>query len=152
MKILLDRNYKYPTYTIGEVYVDGDFYCYSLEDTDRGLHVDMPARYFKERKIYGETAIPCGTYEIVIDWSVKFKKYMPRVMWRNQDGKLVEVPGFSGIRIHQGNTAKDTLGCILFGDWEGGASLVRSKPFTENLCDRIQKARNKKEKVVLEIH
>ncbi len=100
MKILIDRNYKYPKYTVGEVYVNGTFFCYSMEDIDRGLHTDMPMRYFKERKVYGETAIPCGVYEVIIDWSPKFKKYMPHVMWRNADGKLVEVPGFSGIRLH----------------------------------------------------
>ena len=152
MKILIDRNYKYPKYTIGEVYVNGNFYCYSLEDTDRGLHVDMPMRYFKERKVYGETAVPCGVYEVIIDWSPKFKKYMPHVMYRNADGKLVEVPGFSGIRIHSLATSKDTLGCIGFGDWNGGDRLINSRAITANLVDRIQKARNEKEKVVLEIH
>ena len=100
MKIIIDRVYKYPKYTVGEVYVNGNFYCYSMEDTDRGLHVDMPMRYMRERKIYGETAIPCGTYEVIIDYSPKFKKYMPHVLFRNDEDKLVEVPCFSGIRIH----------------------------------------------------
>lgn len=152
MKILIDRNYKYPKYTVGEVYVNGTFYCYSLEDTDRGLHVDMPMRYFKERKVYGETAIPCGVYEIIIDWSPKFKKYMPHVMWRNADGKLVEVPGFSGIRLHSGANSSNTLGCIMFGRWEGGDRLIASPAITSNLVGKIEKARNEKETVILEIH
>lgn len=152
MKIIIDRVYKYPKYTVGEVYVNGNFYCYSMEDTDRGLHVDMPMRYLRERKVYGETAIPCGTYEVIIDYSPKFKKYMPHVLFRNDEDKLVEVPCFSGIRIHCGNTDKDTLGCLMFGDWQGAATLVKSKPITSNLIDAIQKARNKKEKVILEIH
>lgn len=152
MKILIDRNYKYPKYTVGEVYVNGNFYCYSMEDTDRGLRVDMPMRYLKERKVYGATAIPCGSYEVIIDWSPKFKMYLPHVMYRNGEGKLVEVPGFSGIRLHAGNTAEDTLGCIMFGDWRGSASLVKSKPYTNNLIDMIRNARSGKEKVILEIH
>lgn len=152
MKILIDRNYKYPKYTVGEVYVNGTFYCYSMEDIDRGLHTDMPMRYFKERKVYGETAIPCGTYEVIIDWSPKFKRYMPHVMWRNADGKLVEVPGFSGIRLHPLNTAEDSLGCIGFGDWKGSNRIVNSKTMTSIITDKIQAARNEKETVILEIH
>ena len=152
MKIILNRLWKYPSYTISRVDVNGTFFCYALEDTDRGLHVDMPKRYFDDIKVLGETAIPTGTYEVIIDFSKKFQKWMPHVLWRNKNDKLVEVPGFSGIRIHKGNTAKDTMGCILIGDWEGGSCLVRSKPYTDNLYDKIWKARNKNEKVVLEIH
>lgn len=151
MKIIIDRVYKYPKYTVGEVYVNGNFYCYSMEDTDRGLHVDMPMRYLRERKVYGETAIPCGTYEVIIDYSPKFKRYMPHVMYRNEEDKLVEVPSFSGIRLHPLNTAEDSLGCIGFGDWQGSNRIVNSKAYTAMLTDKIQKARNKKEKVILEI-
>ena len=151
MKIIIDRVYKYPKYTIGEVYVNGDFYCYSLEDVDRGLHTELPMRYFKERKVYGETAIPRGIYEVVIDWSVKFKKYMPHVLWRNADGKLVEVPGFSGIRLHSLASSKDTLGCIGFGDWKGGDRLYGSPAITSNLVDKINNAWKAKDKIILEV-
>ena len=152
MKIIIDRVYKYPKYTVGEVWVNGDFFAYSMEDVDRGLHVDMPMRYMRERKVYGETAIPCGSYEVIVDYSPKFKKYMPHVMYRTDEDKLVEVPCFSGIRLHPFNTAEESLGCIGFGDWQGTNRIVNSKSYTAMLTDKIQKARNKKEKVVLEIH
>lgn len=152
MKIIIDRVYKYPKYTVGEVWVNGDFFAYSMEDVDRGLHVDMPARYMRERKVYGETAIPCGSYEVIIDYSPKFKKYLPHVMFRNDEDKLVEVPCFSGIRLHPFNTAEESLGCIAFGDWKGVSRIVNAKAKTNELTDMIQKARNKKDKVILEIH
>lgn len=151
MKIIIDRVYKYPKYTVGEAYVNGDFYCYSLEDVDRGLHVDMPKRYFDDIKVLGETAIPTGTYEVIIDFSKKFQKWMPHVMWRNKNDKLVEVPGFSGIRLHSLASSKDTLGCIGFGDWKGGDRLYGSPAITSNLVDKINKAWKEKEKIILEV-
>lgn len=151
MKILLDRNYKYPKFTVSDVYIDGNFYSYAMEDVDRGLFVNMPIRYLKERKVYGETAIPHGEYEVVVDWSPHFKKYMPHVKWRNADGVLTEVPGFSGIRIHSLNTAEQSQGCIGFGDWNGGNRIINSKQITANLTEKIGNAVKKGEKVTLEI-
>ena len=81
--------------TIGELHIDGDKFCSTLEDTCR-----------KGPKIAGKTAIPMGRYQVIIDYSERFKKEMPH---------LLDVPGFEGIRIHSGNTSEDTLGCILLG-------------------------------------
>jgi len=94
------------TYTIGKLYIDGKWFCDTIEDRDRGLYDSMDDDEIKARKVYGETAIPYGEYMIKITYSPKYKKMMP----------LIEnVKGFSGIRIHSGNTAKDSLGCILVG-------------------------------------
>lgn len=106
MEAVLERAWKRDTYTIGRVFIDGKWFSESLEDPDRGLTQDMPLEEIKRRKVYGETAIPTGTYTVKMTWSPKYKRMMPEVL---------NVPGFSGIRIHSGNTEKDSLGCILLG-------------------------------------
>ena len=82
--------------TLGALFIDGHWQCHTLEDVIR------PAG----EKVYGETAIPAGRYKLILSMSNRFKKIMPEV---------VAVPGFAGIRIHAGNTAKDTEGCLLLG-------------------------------------
>lgn len=94
------------TYTIGKLYIDGVYFCDTIEDKDRGLDDSMEESTIKSRKVYGETAIPLGTYKVEITYSPKFKKNLPL---------LIGVKGFEGIRIHSGNTAKDSLGCIIVG-------------------------------------
>lgn len=107
MEVELYRKYKKETYTIGEVYIDGEFFCHSIEDIDRGLYQYMNAGEISKLKVYGETAIPYGSYKVTITYSPKYKRNMPQVM---------NVVGFSGIRIHSGNSEKDSLGCILLGN------------------------------------
>ena len=94
------------TYTIGKLYIDGVYFCDTIEDKDRGLDDSMEESTIKSKKVYGETAIPLGTYKVEITYSPKFKKNLPL---------LIGVKGFEGIRIHSGNTAKDSLGCIIVG-------------------------------------
>ena len=84
MKLLLKRLHKTQNSTIGELYVDGKFECYTLEDVER------------KEKIYAKTAIPKGTYQVIINMSNRFKKLMPL---------LLNVPNFEGVRIHTGNYA-----------------------------------------------
>lgn len=106
MIITLRRIAMKDTYTIGKLYIDGVYFCDTVEDKDRGLDDSMEESTIKSRKVYGETAIPLGTYKIEITYSPKFKKNLPL---------LYNVKGFEGIRIHSGNTAKDSLGCIIVG-------------------------------------
>ena len=82
--------------TIGDLYVDSRYFCHTLEDVVRGDGIKIP----------GETAIPYGRYKVIIDFSNRFQRDMPHVL---------DVPMFQGIRIHSGNTDKNTEGCILLG-------------------------------------
>jgi len=98
-----------PAATIGDLKVAGDQYCYTLEDQVRDLKEDGSG------KVYGETAIPTGRYKVIIDFSQRFQKNMLHIL---------DVPWFTGIRIHSGNKAEDTLGCVLVGDHVDGASRI----------------------------
>lgn len=106
--------------TFGSLYVDDTFECYTLEDVVR------------KDKVYGETAIPAGTYKVIVTWSPRFKRQLPL---------LIGVPGFDGIRIHPGNTYKDTEGCILVGVEKQGEALLRSREAFTKLYDKIVKAK-----------
>lgn len=106
MEILVERKYKKENYTIGKLYINGEYFCDTLEDKDRGLNQDMALAELQELKEYGKTAIPTGRYKIEITWSNLFKKMLPI---------LIDVPAYRYIRIHSGNTHKDTEGCILLG-------------------------------------
>ena len=96
MNIIIKRIFKGPDYTIGRLSIDGKYFCDTLEDTVRKPGVKIP----------GKTALPAGKYKIELTESLRFKKLMPR---------LKDVPGFTGVLIHPGNTAQDTEGCILVG-------------------------------------
>jgi hypothetical protein len=106
MELKLVRVFKSPMYTIGRLYVDGVFECDTLEDTVRDLNKDGDLNDAGESKVFGETAIPYGTYKVIINYSNRFKRDLPR---------LLNVKEFDGVLIHPGNTAVDTHGCILVG-------------------------------------
>lgn len=107
MEILVKRNPTNGKSTIGKLSIVGSsFHCLTLEDADRGLKKTDSLEYIHTIKQQNITAIPTGRYQVIIDMSVRFKKLMPL---------LVGVPGFAGIRIHSGNTAADTDGCLLLG-------------------------------------
>lgn len=106
MKLLLKRIYTNDIYTIGHLYVDGVYLCDVIEDTDRGLDDSMTEEEIRTKKVYCETAIPTGEYRVILTWSMKFKRLMPR---------LLNVKGFDGILIHSGNTEKSSCGCLIVG-------------------------------------
>lgn len=118
MQVTLWRKYRKPGYTIGRLYIDGVFFCNTLEDTDRGLAQYMSVGEIANIKIKGATAIPSGAYKVQRTYSPKYKRLMPQVM---------NVKGFVGIRIHSGNTAADTEGCILLGDNTAVGRLTNSR-------------------------
>ena len=115
--IEVTRKWKKPTYTISKWNVDGKWFCDGIEDRDRGLSNHMSEATIKSIKVKGETAIPTGKYEIRMTPSYTFA-HKPKKPYAWCDAVLPEivgVKGFSGIRIHAGNTAKDSLGCLLPG-------------------------------------
>lgn len=124
MELTLKRIAKKDTYTIGKLYVDGEYFCDTLEDKDRGLTSDMSLKDIKKIKVYGQTAIPSGRYRVTMNMSSRFKKVMPL---------LLNVPGFDGIRIHSGNTAADTQGCILLGQNKVVGKVINSRIYTDKL-------------------
>lgn len=142
MEILIKRIAKKNSYTIGQFYVDNKKICDTIEDKDRGLTNDMSVEQIKKSKVYGETAIPTGTYSVTYTYSTRFKKYMPLIN---------NVKGFDGIRIHSGNTAKDTLGCIIVGDNKVVGKVINSRAQCDKVYKLIKSALDKGEKVTLTI-
>lgn len=141
MKILVDRRWKKENYTIGIIYVNGNRFSNSLEPTDRGLISSMSLDEIKKRKIYGKTAVPTGTYKVIMSYSNKFKKYLPEVL---------DIKGFAGVRFHSGNTEKDTLACCLPGQNTQKGMVTNSRYYTDTLCSMIDAALKKKEEVTVE--
>lgn len=136
MKLTLKRDLKTEFYTAGELSVDGTFLCWTLEDAVRTLGPKC------EGKVPARTAIPAGTYEVAITFSNRFKKLLPLLM---------NVPCFEGIRIHSGNTADDSEGCILVGlEKSASGAVFKSRAAFDLLMSKI-KSVNKKEKVFIEI-
>ena len=124
-----------PTHTHGKLFVNNEFYCYTLEDTDRKLEEGGI-------KIPHETAIPLGTYNVLINMSPRFKKRLPLVN---------NVPGFSGIRIHPGNSANDSSGCILVGDKRENDKILNSVVTFNKLLELLEKTVASKESISLTI-
>lgn len=116
MKLKLDRKYKLPEYTIGKLYIDGEYFCDTLEDTDRGLSSDMPFQEIIKRKIQGKTAIPTGDYKVNMNTvSPRFKDRTWAKLYGGKLPRLIDTVGFEGVLIHVGNSASDTTGCVLVG-------------------------------------
>lgn len=116
MRLTLKRLYKLKDYTIGRLYVDGVYFCDTLEDTDRGLTSSMTPWEISCRKVKGKTAIPTGTYFVDMKTvSPKFKLRKWAKPYGGRVPRLQGVRGFDGILIHPGNTSADTDGCILVG-------------------------------------
>lgn len=124
MKLELIRKWLTEKSTIGSLYIDGEFECYVLEDRYR----PPPAA-----KIYGKTAIPCGMYEVRITWSPRFKRPLPL---------LIGVPGFEGVRIHPGNDADDTEGCLLPGLRRMTDMVLESRAAFAGLFEKMNAAQH----------
>ena len=122
MLLQLEREPSTKKSTSGRLFVDGKFFCYTLEDVIRDV------------KVYGETAIPAGEYEVRLSPSPRFQKVLPEVL---------EVPNFVGIRIHAGNTAEDSHGCILVGSEQQKDKVLGSRVALEKLMAILEKATEK---------
>lgn len=139
MKIEVKRIAKRSTYTIGKMYIDGNYFCDTLEDVDRGINQKDSLDTIKKIKVAGATAIPAGTYKVIVNMSPKFQRNLPR---------LIDVPGFEGILIHRGNTDKDTAGCILVGENKVVGKVINSTVYEKKLVNILQ---NTKEDITITI-
>ena len=128
IKLRLKRIYKGLKYTIGKLFIDDEYFCDTIEDTDRGLKSSMSVEYIKKKKVYAKTAIPTGTYKIEMTYSNKFKRILPL---------LVDVKGFSGIRIHRGNTEIDSSGCIIVGENKVKGKVINSTRYEIALVNKL---------------
>ncbi len=141
MKLKLERKYLGDKYTIGKLYVDNTYFSDTLEDKVRDLNKN--GKFDNgESKIYGETAIPYGTYDIIVNYSPKFKRDLPR---------LLNVPSFDGILIHRGNTPEDSSGCILVGENKVKGKVINSTPYEEKLVKMMKDSIAKGEQITIEI-
>lgn len=140
MTIEVKRLWKKDKYTIGKLYVDGEYLCDTLEDKDRGLRQSMLKGEIIRLKIPNETAIPSGTYKVRLDtYSPRFGA-MPFYQ-QTCNGKLprlVDVPGYDGVLIHVGATAANTSGCILVGRNTAVGMLTDGKEAFVKLMDRLK--------------
>ena len=142
MELYLKRETFTEQSTIGKLSIDGQFECFILEDKDRGLNDKMSIAEIEAHKVFGKTCIPYGRYEIDWTMSARFKKMMPI---------LLKTPGYSGVRIHTGNTDKDTLGCLLPGKKRADNMVTESTAATNLLYSKIQTAKSRGEKVFITI-
>ena len=143
LELLLDRKYRKETYTIGNLYVDGEWFCNALEDKDRGLSQTMTLEEINKIKVYGETAIPTGRYEVRMN--IVSPKYNGVKWYKDNFGgrmpRLESVKGFSGILIHSGNTALDSNGCILVGLNKAKGKVLDSRATFQKLWKVLEQAR-----------
>ena len=152
MNILLDRKWKANEYTIGKLYINGVEFSDTLEDKDRGLKDSMSLNEITSKKVYGQTAIPTGTYEILMTYSSKFANRVWGKKYKGKVPQLINVKGYGGVRIHPLNTAKDTLGCIGVGKNTSKGMIVNSTAYYYKLLDEyILPAIMKNEKVLITI-
>lgn len=135
MQLKLNRIFKTNTFTIGELYINEKYVTDTLEDRVR----------LEGEKVYGKTAIPEGTYEMVLSYSPRFKKILPEIL---------NVPNFTGIRIHCGNSSADSSGCILVGTWDGEKEdwISDSKIAFNKLMSLLEEATNNKEKITITVN
>ena len=136
MKLLLKRKFKGEKYTIGDLYIDGTFFCHIIEDKVRNLPVtcsNTPKGLVCtcKEKVYAETAIPSGTYKVTMEYSLRFKRVLPYIH---------NVPHFLGILIHSGNDEKDTAGCLIVGHNTVKGKVHQSKVTLEKLIGILNKA------------
>lgn len=141
MRLTLKRIANKKDYCIGKLYINGKYFCDTLEDVDRGLDDSMTEEEIRELKIKGQTAIPVGIYTVLMTYSPKYQKIMPLIN---------NVKGYSGIRIHSGNSAKDTEGCLLVGKNTVVGRLTDSRITFNALFKKLQQKGSNK--ITIEIY
>lgn len=152
MNLLLERKYCKEKYTVGKLFINGVFFSNTLEDKVRDLNKN--GKFDNgEYKVYAETAIPYGEYEITLDVvSPKFSKYQfYKEVCNGKLPRLLNVPNFEGVLIHCGSNANNSAGCILVGNNTIKGGLTNSKETFKKLYSMLDKANKNKEKLVIKI-
>lgn len=153
MRLVLERKWRKQTYTIGNLYIDGTWFCNTCEDKDRGLKQTDMLWTIRRKKVANETAIPTGTYTVTMD--VVSPKYSKVEWYRRLCGgkmpRILNVPGFDGILIHVGNTALDSSGCILVGRNTKNGMVTSSRDTFSALYAKLKAAHDRGEKITIEI-
>ena len=142
MRVKLKRIAFKDEYTIGKVYINDRYFCDALEDKDRGLYDWQSVEYILEKKIKHKTAIPYGMYKLLWSYSPKYKRMMPEIMG---------VKGFSGIRVHSGNTAEHSSGCVLLGYNKKVGMVLDSRKVCKKFDDIVEGYYKKGEPMTFEI-
>ena len=143
MEIELKRIAKRDTYTIGKLYIDGKYFCDTIEDKDRGLNQKLPLDVNKSKKKPNETAIPYGRYKITLN--VKSPRFSQKQAYAFCNGylpRLIDVPAFDGVLIHIGNTAKDSSGCILVGENKVVGKVINSSQTFRKLYEKLKSSKD----------
>jgi hypothetical protein len=130
MKIKVVRQVFTDKSTIGSLYVNDVFFCYTLEDKDRGLDQSQSLIMIQAKKLFGITAIPYGKYPLIVNKSPKFGRLLPR---------LQGIKGFDGVLIHRGNSAEHSHGCILVGYKKGVDCIMESTKAEADLITILQR-------------
>ena len=153
MNIIVERAWKKDTYTIGKLIIEGKRICETIEDKDRGLTDKMSVDEIKKKKVYGETAIPAGTY--TISMTVISPKFKSRAWAKKYGGivpRILNVKGFDGVLLHPMNTAKDSYGCIGMGRNTAVGKVTNSTYWFYYIMDNyLIPAKNRKETIQLTI-
>ena len=142
MEIQVNRIARKDGYTIGRMSLNGEYFCDTLEDTDRGLNSSMQESEILAKKIKAQTAIPTGKYDVILTFSPRFKRVLPL---------LLSVKGYEGIRIHAGNTTEDTEGCLLVGENKAKGQVLNSRGTLEKLMSVLLECEKRKEKISITI-
>ena len=151
MKLTLNRIARKETYTIGRLYIDGQYYCDTIEDKDRDANRNGVFDN-EEQKLSSQTAIPNGTYRITM--KVQSQRYSNHPNYSRCKGylpRLLNVPSFEGVLIHIGNTAQDSAGCILVGRNKVVGKVLDSKATFWPLYDRMKAADDRGEEISITV-
>lgn len=144
MKLTLRRIAKKDTYTVGKLYIDGVYFCDTIEDKDRGLYQKQDIQELRKIKVPSKTAIPTGIYKISL--SIVSPKYSTKKTYqeicKGKVPRLLNVPGYEGVLIHIGNTAEDSAGCILVGQNKVVGKVINSTETFRKLYAKIKGQNN----------
>ena len=155
MKLTIDRKWRKQDYTVGNLYVDGLYFCNTMEDKDRGLKKTWPLSQIKAVKVPNETAIPLGTYAITMRvQSPKFSQWKYSRLYGFCKGylpRLLGVPGFDGILMHIGSTAANSSGCILVGINDKKGMVTKSTETFQKLYSMLKAADERGENISITI-